>query len=177
MKFRVKLYFFIALCTITSVVFSQAINKPIPPIVSKVGYYQTLDLNPETPCACDAFSDRHIQLYKALAPRDTRNYHLHAYSFSLGNVLIPASKLFKAFEMDNSVYKVSVNEWESLMLLTTADFDATSFEKAAKSIFKTFEPMQPIDFLRKRDVAAYQEYLQVLEKMKQVNTLSPTINH
>lgn len=130
------------------------------------GYYQTISLDDTTPCNCDAKTDRTHQLNKGLVPYDVSNYKLHAYQFTFGNTSIPAAKLFKALENDLSVYKVSMKEWQSFMLLTTEKFDSRSFELAAAKAFITFNKMQPEEFLKIKNTTSYLEYIQKLENDK-----------
>ncbi len=134
------------------------------------GYYQTIDLNPNTSCDCNAKTERTLQLNKALAPKDVLNYKLHAYKFSLGNNSNMMAKLFKAMEKDLSIYKVSMKEWTAFMVLTTDEFDATSFEQAAKSVFTTLEAMPVKDFLQSKNIDSYNELVQkeMRDQQKQV---------
>ncbi len=132
------------------------------------GYYQTIDLNPDTPCSCDEKTDRTRDLNKTLQPAEVTDYQLHTYSFTFGNSVTAASKLFKALEKDASVYKVSMKEWSSFMLLTTKDFDAASFEAAARQSFQSFAPMIPEDFLKIKNTAAYNAYMEYLNVVRNV---------
>lgn len=131
------------------------------------GYYQTVDLNPDTECGCDKKTERTHQLNKGLNQYDVLNYKLYAYKFTFGSSTNAVAKLFKAFENDLSVYKISMNEWTSFMLLTSDSFNAASFEKAAKSAFATFEPMAVEDFLRAKNTNAYKEFLKAKEEQQQ----------
>jgi hypothetical protein len=138
------------------------------------GYYQSVNLNPETPCTCDQKTQRTHDLAKGLIPGDVNNYNLYAYSFSFGSNTNAASKLFKAFENDVAIYKISMKEWSSFMLLTTKDFDVSSFEIAAKQVFATFVPITPEDFLKIKNTTSYYEYIQAkqeLDLMQQQKTL------
>ena len=128
------------------------------------GYYQTVDLNAETPCGCDSKTQRTHDLAKGLIPYDVLNYKLHAYKFTFGNSMNAVAKLFKAFENDATIYKVSMKEWTSFMLLTSDKFDAASFEKAAKTAFATFEPMEIEDFLKAKNTSSYNEFMKAKEE-------------
>jgi len=128
------------------------------------GYYQTINLDNETPCNCNEKTQRTYDLAKGLRPSDLREYELHTYKFKFGSSTIPASKLFKALENDASVYKVSIKEWDSFLLLTTKEFDVLSFEAAAMKIFDLFSLMKPEDFLKTKNMDSYNEYLKKLEK-------------
>ena len=130
------------------------------------GYYQTINLDAETTCNCNEKTQRTYDLAKGLKPNDVKNYELHAYQFKFGATTVPVSKLFKALENDATVYKVSMKEWDSFMLLTTKDFDVLSFETAAMKIFDTFSLMLPEDFLKTKNMDSYNEYVQELEKIK-----------
>ena len=132
------------------------------------GYYQKIDLRDDTPCNCDQKTDRTYELNKGLIEKDVLKYQLHAYKFTLGNSIGSISKLFKAFENDLTLYKVSMKEWESFMLLTTSDFDAASFEKAAVSVFGAFVPIPPLEFLKLKNTSSYNEYFNALEEDKRV---------
>lgn len=123
------------------------------------GYYQSVNLDNETSCNCNEKTERTFLLNKGLVEGDVVNYNLHAYSFSFGNNTLPVSKLFKAFENDKTIYKVSVKEWEAFMLLTTPEFDKASFEKAAVTVFGSFTPIATEDFLKIKNLKAYSEYL------------------
>lgn len=123
------------------------------------GYYQTIDLNPNTPCGCDQKTQRTLDLAKGLRPRDVLDYKLYAFSFSFGNNTNSASKLFKAFENDKSVYKISLKEWSAFMLFTTKDFDVASFIEAAKQVFATFNAMTPEEYLKMKNTSSYNEYM------------------
>lgn len=178
MKKNIHLYLLLILSVMSSNgIWAQVVNKEQAPAPARVGYYQKIDFSPDTPCGCDKKTDRTRALNKALATRDVEDYYLHAYRFTFLETPAPVAKLFKALEGDASVYKVSMKEWDSFMLLTTADFDNASFEAAAKIAFATFEPMQPEDFLKSKNLTAYDEYMQVLQKMKQYTNLQQNTNH
>lgn len=130
------------------------------------GYYQTIDLDPNTSCDCNQKTNRTKALSKGLVEFDVINYKLHAYRFSFDNSYVILSKLFKALENDSTVYKVSMKEWDSFMLLTTDKFDVASFEKAAQLIFQSFMAMQPEEFLKLKSTNSYNEYVQKLQKEK-----------
>lgn len=151
---------------------AQDVNTSITTTAN--GYYQTIDLNPETPCSCNQKTQRTLDLSKGLRPNDVLDYKLYAYSFTFGNNTNAASKLFKSFENDITIYKVSMKEWSAFMLLTTKDFDFASFEKAAQSVFATFSSMRPEDFLKLKNTTSYNEYIQAkqeFELMQQQKTL------
>jgi len=139
-------------------------NNKIAPTAK--GYYQTIDISAETPCSCDQKTQRTYELAKGLIPNDVLNYSLHAYSFSFGDNVNAASKLFKAFENDPNVYKVSMKEWSSFMLLTFSKFDVASFENAAIQSFAAFAPMKTEDFLKIKNTTSYNEYVQAMEEAK-----------
>lgn len=141
--------------------FPQAINN------SK-GYYQTIDIDSDTPCNCNDKTQRTHDLARGLFPSDVSNYELHAYQFSFGTSTTGASKLFKSLENDMSVYKVSMKEWNSFMLLTTKDFDALSFEIAASKVFDSFSIMQPDVFLKEKNLESYNEFQKNLEHEKSI---------
>lgn len=128
------------------------------------GYYQTINLDAETPCNCNEKTQRTHDLAKGLIPNDVVNYKLQAYKFTFGNSTVGVSKLFKAFEEDKSIYKVSMKEWDSFMLLTTDKFDVSSFEAAAKLVFATFEPIPVEDYLLRKNSASYTEYMKFIQQ-------------
>ncbi|MFN8285051.1 MAG: hypothetical protein U0U67_17645 [Chitinophagales bacterium] len=132
------------------------------------GYYQTIDLNPDTDCKCSQKTERTFQLNKGLAPYDVLNYKLHAYKFTFGTSTNAVAKLFKAFENDASIYKISTKEWTSFMLLTSSEFDVVSFEKAAKQVFATFEVITPKDFLKVKNTSSYNELIQQEKEEQQM---------
>lgn len=139
------------------------VAKDVP--VTK-GYYQSVNLDTDTPCSCSDKTQRTYDLAKGLKPNDVKNYELHAYQFKFGSSTLPVSKLFKALENDATVYKVSLKEWDSFMLLTTKNFDVLSFETAAMKIFGAFSLMRPEDFLKTKNMDSYNEYIQKLEENK-----------
>lgn len=128
------------------------------------GFYQSINLDNETPCNCNEKTERTFQLNKGLVEGDVVSYNLHAYSFSFGNNTLPVSKLFKAFEKDKTIYKISVKEWDAFMLLTTPEFDKASFENAAVAVFAHFSPISAGDFLKIKNLKAYSEYLNSVSK-------------
>jgi hypothetical protein len=128
------------------------------------GYYQRINLDDESACNCKEKTDRTYELSKGLRPGEVTKYQLHAYRFQLGNSTLPVSKLFKAFESDNSIYKISVQEWNAMLLLTTASFDKASFETAAAGVFSTFTVMDVAEFLKMKNSESYAEYLNALRK-------------
>jgi hypothetical protein len=142
------------------------------------GYYQRIDLNPNSPCNCNQKTQRTTELAKGLRPNDVLDYKIYAYSFTFGNNTNAVSKLFKSFENDLTIYKVSMKEWSAFMLLTTKDFDFASFEKAAQSVFATFAPMTPEDFLKIKNTTSYNEYIQAKQEfeMKQQQHIVPLKN-
>lgn len=166
MKKHIQLIFFVIFSfNITS--YAQGINdNKVNQDLSTNGYYQKIDLNSDTPCSCDQKTQRTHDLAKGLRPNEVLNYVLHAYSFSFNNNTNAASKLFKAFENDFTIYKISMKEWSAFMLLTTSDFDVVSFEKAAKQAFATFIPMAPEEFLKIKNTSSYNEYIKALEESK-----------
>jgi hypothetical protein len=128
------------------------------------GYYQTINLDDKTPCNCNEKTQRTYDLAKGLRPKEISNYNLVAYKFTFGNSTLPASKLFKAMEKDPSIYKVSLKEWDSFMLLTTKDFNINSFEAAGIKAFGSFSKISLEAFLKTKSSEIYNEYLQLLEK-------------
>jgi hypothetical protein len=119
-----KFLLFIPSILLSLFTYAQTIvgTKPTPDN-NAVSYYQSVDLNPNTPCNCNQKTARTQELNRGLIPNDVTSYKLHAYSFRLPVNTIVASKLFKAFENDATIYKVSMKEWDSFMLLTTDKFD------------------------------------------------------
>ncbi|MBK9329586.1 MAG: hypothetical protein IPM95_09820 [Sphingobacteriales bacterium] len=145
------------------------------------GYYQSLNLDNQTPCNCNEKTERTFQLNKGLVEGDVVSYNLHAYSFSFGSNTLPASKLFKAFENDKTVYKISVKEWDAFMLLTTPEFNKASFENAASGVFADFSSIAATDFLKNKNLKAYSEYVNSLSKEtnnpKEENIIPEKITH
>jgi hypothetical protein len=135
--------FIILLSSSVGSIFAQISNTGAAPN----GYYQTINLDEQTPCNCNEKTQRTFDLTKGLRPNEVTNYNLVAYKFTFGNSTLPASKLFKAIENDPTVYKVSLKEWDSFLLLTTKEFDAQSFESAASKVFGSFIKIDPKDFL------------------------------
>lgn len=169
MKKRIQLFLLLFLFTVfTFRMYAQ--NNNISTVTTSLpatnGYYQTINLDAETPCSCSDKTQRTYDLAKGLRPNDVKNYELHAYQFKFGPSTIPVSKLFKAFENDATVYKVSMKEWDSFMLLTTKDFNVSSFETAAMKIFDSFSLMLPEDFLKTKNIDSYNEYIQELGRNK-----------
>ncbi len=156
------LHFLLLIPTILCSLFASAQVGETPKVVN--GYYQTIDLNPSTECGCDKKTERTHELNKALNQYDVLNYKLHAYKFSFGNSTNAVAKLFKAFENDVTIYKISMKEWTSFMLLTSDTFDAASFEKAAKTVFASFEPMAIEDFLKSKNTTSYNEFMKAKEE-------------
>ncbi len=136
------------------------INQPVN------RYYQTINLDSETPCNCDSKTERTYQLNKGLLTNEVLNYNLHSYKFTFGNSLNAPIKLFKALENDLSVHKVSMKEWESFMLLTSENFDAESFEQAALKAFLSFTKIEPLDFLKNKNISSYLELEKKILKEK-----------
>lgn len=126
------------------------------------GYYQTINIENDTPCSCDEKTQRTFDLAKGIRPGDVSNYDLHAYKIVAGDKLTSIAKIFKAFEKDNSVYKLSIIEWNSILLLTNKDFDKISFETAAKNVFSSFESITPEIFLKQKNIDAYKEYVEFM---------------
>lgn len=140
----------------------------------KSGYYQSINFEDAAPCNCDQKTQRTHDLNKALSKNDVTYYNLHAYRFNFGDSPASMAKLFKALEGDASVYKVSMKEWDSFMLLTTVEFDVASFEAAARVAFRYFEPMQPEDFLKNKNQTSYEEYIREQAKHNKItNEVSP----
>ncbi len=100
----------IVLLTISSNFASYAQNaySGVQSVQLTDGYYQTIDLNPETACRCEKKTERTFSLNKGLVQYDVLNYKLHAYKFSFGNSNVPVSKLFKAMDDDLTIYKISM---------------------------------------------------------------------
>ncbi len=146
---------------------AQNVNTPLA-INNSRGFYQTLDLDNDTPCNCNDKTQRTHDLARGLLPGDVSNYELHAYQFSFGTSIIAASKLFKSLENDKSIYKVSMKEWNSCVLLTTKDFDALSFETAANKVFDSFSIMQPDAFLKEKNIESYNEFQKKTERDKSI---------
>lgn len=156
-------------------IFAQINNT----IDSTIGYYQSIDLNPETPCNCNLKTQRTFDLAKGLRPNDVLDYKLYAYSFTSSNSSnVSVIKLFKSFENDLNVYKISLVEGKSFMILATNDFDIVSFEMAAKSIFLELISIAPEDFLKIKNSTSYYEYVKAKQEfeMKQQQHLEPTKN-
>lgn len=161
-KYLHALMFFIAFVT-----FQKLSAQNTQTTNTAIGYYQTIDLNPDSECGCAKKTDRTFELNKGLMQYDVLNYKLHAYKFTFGVSSNAMSKLFKAFENDLTIYKISMKEWTSFMLLTSSEFDVASFEKAAKQVFATFEPISALDFLKIKNTTSYNELVQA-EKEEQI---------
>lgn len=135
---------------------------------NSTGYYQTINLDDQTPCNCKDKTQRTHDLAKGLIEKDVLKYKLYAYKFTFGESTLPVSKLFKALENDSSVYKVSMIEWSSFLLLTTNKFDNISFETAAQKAFGTFSSILPEDFLKAKNTTSYLEYKQAIDEQKRI---------
>ncbi len=159
MNKHIQLFIFL-LCGLTGSLFAQISTTGAAPN----GHYQTINLDEQTPCNCNEKTQRTFDLAKGLRPNEVTNYNLVAYKFTFGNSTLPVSKLFKAMENDPTVYKVSLKEWDSFMLLTTKDFNSNSFEAAAIKAFGSFSKITPEVFLKDKSSEIYNEYLQLLEK-------------
>lgn len=166
MKINIHLLIITIIFLSYSVHAQDSLNTKLNAVKIKDGFYQKIDLNPDSPCSCDQKTQRTFDLAKGLRPKDVLDYSLHAYSFTFGNNTNAASKLFKAIENDFTVYKISMKEWTSFMLLTGGDFDVASFEQAAKLVFATFTPMTPEEFLKIKNTTSYYEYIQAMEEFK-----------
>jgi hypothetical protein len=160
--------FIILLSSSVGSIFAQISNTGAAPN----GYYQTINLDEQTPCNCNEKTQRTYDLTKGLRPNEVTNYNLVAYKFTFGNSTLPASKLFKAIENDPTVYKVSLKEWDSFLLLTTKEFDAQSFESAASKVFGSFIKIDPKDFLVTKNISSYNEYILQQEKISKINEQS-----
>ncbi|MEZ5025999.1 MAG: hypothetical protein R2739_05395 [Chitinophagales bacterium] len=134
------------------------------------GYYQKIDLDLNTSCTCKDKTTRTYELAKALQPEDFSKYNFYAYTFQFPENINGVSKLFKAFENDLSVHKISMIEWSSFMLLVDDTFDKNSFEIAANKIFKTITPISYSEFLNKkvRDKTLLSEYLNLADKQQNI---------
>lgn len=165
MKKHIQLFLLLSFIIFNSNASDGELAKHLP--VTK-GYYQTIDLDDNTPCNCNEKTQRMYDLIKGLRPHEVENYDLHTYAFTLGKSFLSVPKLFKALENDPSVYKVSLIEWNSMMLLTTKDFDAVSFEIIAMKVFDSFSLMQPEDFLKIKNMDSYNEYIEFLKNKEKV---------
>lgn len=139
-------------------VFYASAQENLDSEINTLSYYQSIDLDAETPCNCNEKTDKVKQLYKGVVDKDFYDNKLHAYHFSYGNSINAFSKLFQALENDPSVIKISMNEWNSFMLFTTDKFDSNSFEKAAKKAFVTFYTISPDDYLLKKNADLFATY-------------------
>jgi hypothetical protein len=138
----------------------DSVQVKVTTLPSVNGYYQTIDLNADTPCGCDSKTERTYQLSKGLLDNDLVDYSLHAYKFKIGNTNNAFLKLFKAFENDPNVYKLSVKKWDSFMLVTTKKFDVASFEKAASIAMENITPILPEEYLKEKNINTYNVYMQ-----------------
>lgn len=158
----------VALFVLNLTVYAQdSTQVRVAPLQVVNGYYQTIDLNADTPCGCDNKTERTYQLSKGLLDNDLVDYKLHAYKFKIGNFTNAFLKLFKAFENDPSVYKLSMKKWDSFMLVTTDNFDAASFEKAASVAMENIAPILPEEFLKEKNINTYNVYMQFKQQAEQ----------
>ena len=157
------LHFLLLIPTILCSLFASAQVGETTKVVS--GYYQTIDLNPETECGCDFKTPRNEELNSRLLEYDVLNYNMHAYKYEFGTSMMPASKLFYAFENDQTVRKISFSmETKTFMLITTPDFDNASFEAAAKIAFKEVSPIVATNYLYKKCINCYNAYMKYTQE-------------
>ena len=166
MKKNVQLLFFII-----SIIFANTIYAQDSLILNKnkateiKGYYQSIDLNAETPCNCEIKTARNEELNTRLLEYDVLNYNMHAYKYEFGTSMMPASKLFHAFEKDSAVRKISFSmETKTFMLITTPEFDIASFEAAAKIAFKELSPIVATNYLYKKSINCYNAYVKYTQE-------------
>ncbi len=140
-------------------------NTKTPPAL-----YSSIDFEENTPCNCSQKTDRTRQLSKGLLDQDLKQYDLHPYTFSF-KINDPQgwAKLFKAMESDPTIYKVSVKEWDSFMLLTTPGFDVAAFETAAQKALDNFSVTTPDVYLKAKNTALFNTYMlqQTIEENNQ----------
>lgn len=130
-------------------------NTKTPPAL-----YSSIDFEENTPCNCSQKTDRTRQLSKGLLDQDLKQYDLHAYTFSFKNNNPQGwAKLFKAMESDPTIYKVSVKEWDSFLLLTTPGFDVAAFEAAAQKAVDNFSVITPDVYLKAKNTALFNAYM------------------
>jgi hypothetical protein len=140
-------------------------NTKTPPAL-----YSSIDFEENTPCNCSQKTDRTRQLSKGLLDQDLKQYDLHPYTFSFKNNDPQGwAKLFKAMESDPTIYKVSVKEWDSFMLLTTPGFDVAAFEMAAQKALDNFSVTTPDVYLKAKNTALFNTYMlqQTIEENNQ----------
>lgn len=140
-------------------------NTKTPPAL-----YSSIDFEENTPCNCSQKTDRTRQLSKGLLDQDLKQYDLHPYTFSFKNNDPQGwAKLFKAMESDPTIYKVSVKEWDSFMLLTTPGFDVAAFETAAQKALDNFSVTTPDVYLKAKNTALFNTYMlqQTIEENNQ----------
>lgn len=125
------------------------------------GRYQQIDLSTETPCACDKKPARYQELYKSVTETDMRSNRMYAYRFGFNSPVHGASKLFRALEEDPGVMKISVREWDYMLIFATKDFDKASFEAAAAQVLADFSEVTPADYFLYKNASLYQTFQQV----------------
>lgn len=165
MKKRIQLFLLLFLLFLKVHATDGEVAKELPVVK---GYYQTINLDDNSPCNCNEKTQRMYDMTKGLRPHEVESYNIHTYAFTLGKSFLSVPKLFKALEGDPSVYKISLIEWNSMMLLTTKDFDAVSFETIAMKVFDSFSLMQPEDFLKIKNMDSYNEYIEFLKNKEKV---------
>jgi hypothetical protein len=127
--------------------------------VNYTGYYQTIDIDPLTPCDCNSKTDRNSALNEHLIKNDIINYNLIAYKYEPLSTYVTASKLFFSIENDSSVHKISFMMSEHcFMLAIDKKFDKLSFEKALFKVFKSVTQLDVAEFLRKKNPALIEFY-------------------
>ena len=130
-------------------------NTKTPPAL-----YSSIDFEENTPCNCNQKTERARELSKGLLDQDLKQYDLHAYTFSFKNNNPQGwAKLFKTMESDPTIYKVSVKEWDSFLLLTTPGFDVAAFEAAAQKALDNFSVITPDVYLKAKNTALFNTYL------------------
>lgn len=130
-------------------------NTKTPPAL-----YSSIDFEESTPCNCNQKTERARELSKGLLDQDLKQYDLHAYTFSFKNNNPQGwAKLFKTMESDPTIYKVSIKEWDSFMLLTTPGFDVAAFEAAAQKAVDNFSVTTPDVYLKAKNTALFNAYM------------------
>ncbi|MCC6515098.1 MAG: hypothetical protein IT275_01980 [Chitinophagales bacterium] len=145
-------------------------------VVNMPNYYQTIDISANTPCECNSKSTRNEELNMRLLESDITLYNLNAYKFIFGESMVPASKLFYAFEADLNVYKVSFSmETNTFMILTKPGFNLKSFEQAASLVFSNITAMPVADYLYKKNIECYNIYNSFIQK-RELEQLEELLN-
>lgn len=130
-------------------------NTKTPPAL-----YSSINFEENTPCNCNQKSARALHLSKGILDQELKEYDLHPYTFSFKNNNPQGwAKLFNAMESDPTIYKVSVKEWDSFMLLTTPGFDVAAFEMAAQKALDNFSVTTPDVYLKAKNTALFNTYM------------------